>query len=40
MTEKFLDKRFNINYPTRFSRSDGINGFLKGGDGVLRLIGN
>ena len=39
MTEKFLDKRRNINYPSRFSRSEGINGFLKGDNGVLKLIG-
>ena len=28
MTEKFLDNRSNIHYPSRFSRSEGINGFL------------
>ena len=39
MTEKFLDKRCNIHYPARFSRSEGINGFLKGDNGVLKLIG-
>ena len=39
MTEKFLDKRINIHYPSRFSRSEGINGFLKGDNGVLKLIG-
>ena len=39
MTEKFLDKRHNIHYSARFSRSEGINGFLKGDDGVLKLIG-
>ena len=39
MTERFLDKRININYPQRFSRSEGINGFLKGDNGVLKLIG-
>lgn len=39
MTEKFLDKRRNIYYKARFSRSEGINGFLKGDNGVLKLIG-
>jgi hypothetical protein len=39
MTERFLDKRRNIHYPSRFSRSEGINGFLKGDNGVLKLIG-
>lgn len=39
MTEKFLDKRRNIHYQSRFSRSEGINGFLKGDNGVLKLIG-
>ena len=39
MTEKFLDKRRNIHYSSRFSRSEGINGFLKGDNGVLKLIG-
>ena len=38
ITEKFLDKRRNIHYKFRFSRSEGINGFLKGDDGVLKLI--
>ena len=39
MTNKFLDKRYTIHYKSRFSRSEGINGFLKGDDGVLKLIG-
>lgn len=39
MAEKFLDKRRNIYYKARFSRSEGINGFLKGDNGVLKLIG-
>ena len=39
MTERFLDKRININYPQRFSRSEGINGLLKGDNRVLKLIG-
>ncbi|WP_407421272.1 transposase [Methanobrevibacter sp.] len=39
MTEKFLDKRHNLHYKSRFSRSEGINGFLKGDNGVLKLIG-
>lgn len=39
MTEKFLDKRSNVHYSARFSRSEGINGFLKGDNGVLKLIG-
>ena len=39
MTEQFLDKIRNIHYPQRFSRSEGINGFLKGDNGVLKLIG-
>ena len=39
MTEKFLDKRRRIHYKARFSRSEGINGFLKGDNGVLKLIG-
>ena len=39
MTEKFLDKRRNIHYKARFSRSEGINGFLKGDNGVFKLIG-
>ena len=39
MTEKFLDKRRNFNYMLRFSRSESINGFLKGSDGILKLIG-
>lgn len=39
MTEKFLDKRSNTQYSYRFSRSEGINGFLKGDKGVLKLIG-
>lgn len=39
MTEKFLDERRKIHYKARFSRSEGINGFLKGDDGVLKLIG-
>ena len=39
MTDKFLDKAWNIHYPERFSRSEGINGFLKGDNGVLKLIG-
>ena len=39
MTERFLDKRRNIHYSSRFSRSEGINGFLKGDNGVLKLIG-
>ena len=39
MTEKFLNKRYKIHYKVRFSRSEGINGFLKGDNGVLKLIG-
>lgn len=39
MTEKFLDKRCNIHYPASFSRSESINGFLNGDNGVLKLIG-
>ena len=39
MTEKFLDKRCNIHYSGRFSRSECINGFLKDDNGVLELIG-
>ena len=39
MTNKFLDKRYKIHYQYRFSRSEGINGFLKGDDGILKLIG-
>ena len=39
MTEKFLDKRCNVHYSARFSRSEGVNGFLKGDNGVLKLIG-
>ncbi len=39
MTEKFLNKRYKIHYKARFSRSEGINGFLKGDNGVLKLIG-
>ena len=39
MTEQFLDKRRNIHYKSRFSISEGINGFLKGDNGVLKLIG-
>lgn len=35
---KFLDKRRNIHYKTSFSRSEGNNGFLKGDNGVLKLI--
>ena len=31
--------RYKIHYKTRFSRSEGINGFLKGDNGVLKLIG-
>lgn len=38
MTNKFLDKRHNIHYKSHFSRSECINGFLKGDDGVLKLI--
>ena len=37
MTERSLDKRRNIHYSS--SRSEGINGFLKGDNGVLKLIG-
>ena len=33
-----MDKRRNIYYPQRFSRSEGINGFLKGDNGILKLI--
>lgn len=39
MTEKFLDKRRRVHYDARFSRSECINGFLKGDNGVLKLIG-
>lgn len=39
MTEKFLNKRYKIHYKAYFSRSEGINGFLKGDNGVLKLIG-
>lgn len=39
MTEKFLNKRYKIHYKAYFSRSKGINGFLKGDNGVLKLIG-
>ena len=39
MTNKFLDNRHNIHYKSRFSRSESINGFLKGDDGILKLIG-
>ena len=39
MTERFLDKRRNTHYSSHFSRSEGINGFLKGDNGVLKLIG-
>lgn len=39
MTEKFLNKRYEIHYKSRFSRSEGINSFLKGDNGVLKLIG-
>ena len=38
MTEKFLNKRYEIHYKSRFSRSEGINSFLKGDNGVLKLI--
>ena len=38
MTEKFLNKRYKIHYKARFSRSKGINSFLKGDNGVLKLI--
>ena len=39
MTEKFLDKKYETHYQARFSRSESINGFLKGDNGVLKLIG-
>ena len=39
MTEKFLNKRYKIHYKSRFSRSEDINSFLKGDNGVLKLIG-
>ena len=39
MTNKFLDKRYKIHYQYHFSRSEGINGFLKGDVDILKLIG-
>ena len=38
-TEKFLDKRHSIIYPERFSRSESINGAIKGPDGSYKLVG-
>ena len=38
-TEKFLDKRHSIVYPERFSRSESINGAIKGPDGSYKLVG-
>lgn len=39
MTEKFLDSRHRIHYSLRFSRSEGINGFHKTMESILKLIG-
>ena len=32
-------RELEIYYQYRFSRSEGINGFLEGDDGILKLIG-
>ena len=39
MTEKFLDEEYKDQYSGRFSRSEGINGFLKRDDRTLKFIG-
>ena len=39
MTDKFLDSRHKVHYPLRFSRSEGINGFHKTSNSLLRLLG-
>ena len=39
MTEKFLDLRHRVHYPLRFSRSEGVNGFHKTDEGIIKFVG-
>jgi len=39
MTEKFLDLRHRVHYSLRFSRSEGVNGFHKNDDGIIKFVG-
>lgn len=39
MTDKFLDLRHRVHYPLRFSRSEGVNGFYKNDDGIIKFVG-
>ena len=39
MTDKYLDLRHRTHYPFRFSRSEGVNGFHKTSNGILKLVG-
>ena len=39
MTDKFLDLRHQVHYSLRFSRSEGVNGFHKDQEGILKFVG-
>ena len=39
MTEKFLNLRHCVHYSLRFSRSEGVNGFHKNDDGIIKFVG-
>ena len=39
MTDRFLDKRRQVNYQFRFSRGESINGFHKTDVGVIKFVG-
>ena len=38
MTDKFLDLRHQVHYSLRFSRSEGVNGFHKDHEGILKFV--
>ena len=39
MTDKFLDLRHRVHYSLRFSRSEGVNGFHKTDEGIIKFVG-
>ena len=39
MTDRFFDKRRNVNYKDRFAISEGINGFHKTSDCIIKFVG-
>ena len=38
MTDKFLDLRHCVHYSLRFSRSEGVNGFHKSDEGIIKFV--